>query len=567
VIIDKIKEELRHFLRDDEHTALCLTGKWGVGKTFLWEMLLKEAFQNNSVKPTRYAYVSLFGLNSLTEVRRALFHNTLEAQAFREGKPPEATVESAAQKLTALSARWRAGVSLLRGIPVVSDYSALAEQVGFLDVRDQIVCLDDMERMGDDLRVNDVFGLISQLKEKKRCKIILILNSEALEGACKDDYRSQIEKIIDAELVYLPTPDNCAAIAFPDFSEQRAQWVKENVIALGISNIRTIMKLDPVSRRLADVLRDYDPQVLKQALHSACLYGFALYQPKDAPPVTMIADDRPLAQLWGDSDEKTPEEIKWSELLRDYKFHNADDFDLTIFDCMRTGVYDVQRLREKADIAASQYALQAQDAAFTSVWDFYHGSFDDNGDEFAEMLKASILENACAIGASNFSASIEILKKLGHGDAAADLITKYIEVRKDDTAFWESKLVAPRLRPLDPDVQAAFEAQAAKFQEGRTLRGTLFHIAKKEGWSAGTLEFVDQHSAEDFYRLLKETKGEELRTVVNGLTYFRRVSNADHTMQSITEKAVEALKRIGNENALNACRVRGYGIVLDNASS
>ena len=56
--------------------------------------------------------------------------------------------------------------------------------LSFLTIRDQIVCIDDLERRGQRLAVGGVLGLVSFLREQRACKVVLILNDEALKRAC-----------------------------------------------------------------------------------------------------------------------------------------------------------------------------------------------------------------------------------------------------------------------------------------------------------------------------------------------------------------------------------------------
>lgn len=113
--IEQVKSEIRRFLGDKDRLALCLSGKWGVGKTHTWEALLDEAFKNNNAYPSRYAYVSLFGLESLGDVRRSLFENTVESVAFKAVKPFEATTSSVLERLAYFASKWRA-----RGLPCIN---------------------------------------------------------------------------------------------------------------------------------------------------------------------------------------------------------------------------------------------------------------------------------------------------------------------------------------------------------------------------------------------------------------------------------------------------------------
>lgn len=558
---EQVRNEIRRFLEAEDKLALCLRGKWGVGKTHTWDTLLAAAFKDAKVRPQRYAYVSLFGLETLSDVRRSVFQNTVEAAAFREKERLAATVASVSERLAQLSSKWRAGIGMIRGIPVVADYGGLIE-AGFLDVRDQIVCFDDLERMSDSLDLKDVLGLISFLKEKKNCKVVLLLNSEALEGQNAEDFHVQLEKVIDINLTFAPTSREAVAIAVPDRTTLLTQTVAEYSAKLEIINIRTIFKLLRICGRLEEVLEDYDERIIKQAFHSACLFGFAIHQPTEAPPIDAILKHRPYANLFGDREKRTPEEIQHSELLKRYEFLTADGLDLVVFDCIRSGFYDEVSLRREADALTGKLELKDKEAAYREVWDIYHGSFDDNGDDFATALMQSIRDNAAAISSSNLSASIAILKKLGHRDGLDDLIKDYVDSRDDGKEFWVGDTVLQHFNIEDPDVIAAFAAKAGAFGDDRTLKGVATAIVRDRGWSEGTLEFIDKHSADDFYNTMKEAKDEELRLIVYGLTYFRNIENADERMKSISAKAVSALQRIGHESAINRLRVEKFGVVV-----
>ena len=55
-----LREEIFRFLETDTPEVLCIKGKWGVGKTYTWETLLKEAQQSSKVKLQSYSNVSLY---------------------------------------------------------------------------------------------------------------------------------------------------------------------------------------------------------------------------------------------------------------------------------------------------------------------------------------------------------------------------------------------------------------------------------------------------------------------------------------------------------------------------
>jgi hypothetical protein len=67
VSIALIESEIQRFLSAAEPEVLCISGHWGVGKTFAWNRFLSDAKAKQKIALKRYSYVSLFGVNSLDE--------------------------------------------------------------------------------------------------------------------------------------------------------------------------------------------------------------------------------------------------------------------------------------------------------------------------------------------------------------------------------------------------------------------------------------------------------------------------------------------------------------------
>ena len=65
------KAVLKDFLSNAETNVLALTGAWGTGKTYAWREALLE--NKDEIKFKHYCYVSLFGINSMAELRMSLF--------------------------------------------------------------------------------------------------------------------------------------------------------------------------------------------------------------------------------------------------------------------------------------------------------------------------------------------------------------------------------------------------------------------------------------------------------------------------------------------------------------
>ena len=73
-----IENEIHRSLATREPEVICIKGYWGVGKTFAWNRYLEQARnRKNGIALKHYAYVFLFGITSLEELKYAIFENTL----------------------------------------------------------------------------------------------------------------------------------------------------------------------------------------------------------------------------------------------------------------------------------------------------------------------------------------------------------------------------------------------------------------------------------------------------------------------------------------------------------
>ena len=228
------KAEIARFLKGNEPGVLCITGEWGVGKTFLWRQVLDHQRKTNGLSITRYSYVSLFGLNSLDDVKSAVFENMewldQDATSFTQrGKAGAKALAARAKKLSELAG----------ALPWVGQAFTKARSLYFSLIQNQIVCIDDLERRSKNLDLKDVLGLISFLREQRGCKVALILNAEKL-GETKDDFDTLMEKVIEEKVILAPTATESAAIALEGKNDPLTSKIKANSETLGIRNIRVI---------------------------------------------------------------------------------------------------------------------------------------------------------------------------------------------------------------------------------------------------------------------------------------------------------------------------------------
>jgi hypothetical protein len=255
--LNLVRKELRRFLCTSTPEVLCLKGKWGVGKTFLWNKVLVEIRDKDSIALNSYSYISLFGLDSLDQVRYAIFENSVSKRHIGVQPSLETFEESAGLALKKLTT---GTFSILKNVSFfgTKDVVGGLQSAAVLTVRNKIVCIDDFERKGKSLRAKDVLGIISQLKEQRSCKIVLILNEDALTGDDLKEFSEQQDKVIDKSLVFSPSPEECTDIAL-DRSLRSYEWLRASCLALEIKNIRILKRAEQVVRDAEMILGDFNP--------------------------------------------------------------------------------------------------------------------------------------------------------------------------------------------------------------------------------------------------------------------------------------------------------------------
>lgn len=550
-----VRREIARFLATKTPEVLCITGKWGTGKTYAWTAELTAAADEHRVALKRYAYLSLFGQNSLSDLRYALFEDTIPLDQLANGPSLETlgstlkSAEQAGRKGLQLLALWGPGKTVFAG----------AEKMLFLAVRNQLVCIDDLERAGAGLSKKDVLGLISFLKEQRGCKVVLILNDEALSDVDRADFVTQLEKVADARVVYDPTPEEAAQIGVPD-NESYSDDLRTHVTALEIRNIRVIRKIVALAERLTALLTDSHPLARKQALHTVTLLAWVHYQPDDAPPMDFVRKYNSVLSLIGRQAELSPEEKAWSSLLVAYQFTSLDEFDGVIYEGIESGYFDTEKFQLVLKALNEKLKFQDLDNTFQQAWDLYHGSFSDNAEEVLDTMEAAFRRSVRTISPINLSGTVALFKELGRPEVARDLLAYYVEQRGDEQNVFDLNASAFGGDVKDPDVRQAFADKLATFDDQRDPAEILLNIRKNRGWNQEDIDRLARLPVADYKRLFKEYGDPDRRSLIAGALELGRIGNASDAMRVVTERANQALREIGAESAINARRVRLYGV-------
>lgn len=550
--IDVIKEQIFKFLSSETPDVMAIKGDWGVGKTYSWKKFLSEANASKKVKLDRYSYVSLFGINSLDAFKYTIFENVVKKEMIGT----EASLDTFKNNITGIiEALGRQSLNIFKGSLVVKPFSPAIETIAFLSLKNTLICIDDLERKGSDLDIKDVLGLVSLLKEQKKCKIVLLLN-DGEEGI--KDYFKYREKVIDIELKFAPSPEECSSIAYSEDKENFPR-LKELVNSLEIRNIRILKKIERLVDLVLPLAQDYEPKITDQVLRSLALFSWCYYSPssnEDIPSFEFVTSKgRSMYRIGDDEKEK-----KWKAILQDYNFQLTDELDLVLAEAVKTGFVVEDDFTLKA-IAKSEEILAAKSrGSFYEAWRLYRDTFDNNADEVVSKLFESFKKHCKYITPSNLNGTVSLFRELGKEREASRIIDIYMEQRTDETDlfnlqdndFFDSIKDAEIIEKFDIKYNATVTTESAK--------EVLANIAGKNTWGPSDEVVLASTTIDEYYDLFKSEKGKNLRSYISTCLKFGRYGDASEQQKEIANRAIEALKRIALESKINKSRVKRFGV-------
>jgi hypothetical protein len=553
---DLIENEIRTFLSSKEPEVICISGRWGVGKTFAWNRNVKDAHASKRIALDAYSYVSLFGINSLEELKYSIFENSVKRSAIGI----EASLDALQSALPAAKKIGKKSLGVAQQIPFIKNYIGGLGPMWFSLVRKTVICIDDIERRGKNLSVREVLGLVSNLKELKECKVALILNDEALEED-RDEFHKYLEKVVDTSLKFAPSAQECVRVAITT-TEETDNLLAESCVALGISNIRLVKRIERSVRQVEALLKGFDKQVLTQAVHSLTLLGWSVYEPSRAPSLDFLRKRRGL--FGAKNDEAVPaNEAAWNALLDSYRFATMDEFDLILLDGIRNGFFDPLSVEKQASELNNRIRAADLNSAFWDAWRMYHDSFADDQEQVLDAIYQSFFKCVQYITPVNLDGTVNLFKELGRQDQAAALIKHYVESHSEDRKLFDLRNYPFSGDIKDPDVVQAFEDKYAAFKVERDPVATLIWMANTNGWNDEDIAMLSTLPVDAYYRMFKMSGVTDLHKIISACLQFDSINNATAPMKEISKRAKDALKRIGQESAINARRVKRYGVQVN----
>ena len=542
---------------------------------------MKEAAKSCSMKDAYYSYASLFGVNSIDQALRTIFESRMpilqagsklcKDDIRRTWKTiydlrADIAVPSSSRKSSVYQyckSKLRLLLRFQPSIPYIRSDDGLILQLRDYLIRDQVICLDDIERRGKDLRLLDVFGLASRLSNESGCRVILIMNEDALKKADVRVLGSNADKTFDLRVQLNPTPAEASEIAFPA-SIAELDFITTRCSTLGITNIRLLRRILALINELDGYISHSEPETKRDVLGRLILFCWIRYCPLDAPSQEFcLGLEERLARLPNEEENFSMEESKWAATLAEYGFRSRADIDSELLEGIKNGYFEKQNIELYAQTCNQEWIQHHKSADIQKAWELFHGSFDDNSEEFIRTMYEACSEAVGHVGLSTFEQATAIIRDLGDESLALELENKFLILRAEEfngfklSEYQFSILNRPFLERLEQSSQA----------NGRSadLGILLIEIAEKRGWGSPQEDQIQAAEVLHFKEVFIRLKGEKLRAAVRASLYFDKAHSSGQT--SPAERARAALIELGKQSRINARRILKFGLRIPGSSN
>jgi uncharacterized protein YunC (DUF1805 family) len=538
------KERLVRLLGQDGNSVIALSGKWGTGKTHLWNEV-KDASDDEKVKKS--LYVSLFGLSSVDEVKRKLIESAIPG------------VESHGGLFDGIKSLFNAGVTAAsqhyKAMAALKDLNVLL--MAPVVLRDKLVVIDDIERKHAKLGIDEVLGFIDDYSKQFRVRFVLVLNDDQLttDGDQAKLWATFREKVIDEEIRLSTSPQEAFSIAIKLTPSKYAQALERATAACGLTNIRIVGKVVKTANQILAV-RDLDQAIQSRVVPSIVLFSAIHFRGIPDGPDFQFALNiaNPDWMHFGrDKDAEPTEQEKredsWRLLMQELGIHGCDDSEKVLVEFLESGLFDADQVQAIVDrYVGETQALQATEAAR----DFLKRAFWDH-----RLSEADLLAEA------------------GQFPASAGLLDPYVATQLFDTLSefaggqalgqaivnaWIAAFVAgdhhdveddnPFNNPIHPQIKSAFDAAKARVQASATVVDACIAIIDNSGW--GTLQEValKRATAAEFESAIRGMDIDTLRRFMRRMIEMRlQRATYDAHFGTATQHFIDACRAISNDSS------------------
>jgi len=572
-----IKNTLDSFFDEKDFSVLVIRGSWGIGKTYFWENYVQNKILKKELKQTAYSYISLFGLHDLLELKSKIFREgkllkskeklkeELKRSSQNENKIAEVIfdIRSSGQDFLRSLAPLN---QLARYFPQVKGFSPLIDLAEYGLISNYLICLDDIERKEEGLKIRQVMGFVDELSKRKNCKVILILNEKTLSGQDLEEFNKYREKVVDLEIEYKPTiKDNLLKVF--DSKDIYFESLLNVFQALNISNIRIFKKTKWSISKICSLISTCEASLQEEILMHLAVFCWGFFNSENNLSLSFISNSIKettwLSVLSSRDGIKgwTEEEEEWSHIASTLGIFPSG-YDDCLISLLTDGYLNEKEFKEKIDEANQKEQIENTRIKLHEAWNIYTDSFDNNLKHLLSAIRGILEADLSKISLFDFSQSIDLLEE--YKEDVNSYVYKYLDIHAKELAnadpedFSSVRLIKNTL------LQSKVEELREKARD-LNINDILNRIVKNEGWGREEINFLSSLTENEIYEWMMSNPDRIVSKIRKGLLLFKGLnSNNEEEFQKykiIADNTTAALIKIAKQNPLNRKRVKFiYGI-------
>ncbi len=532
------KDQLIQLLADEDNKVIALSGKWGTGKSFMWDQV-KKISENKKVKDALYA--SLFGVSSVDQIKLKLIQSSVKS------------ADAYPALLKGMRQTYQTAVKALEGVH--KGFAALND-IGLLVapamLRQKVLVLDDIERKHEKLGIDEILGFIDEFTKRHDSRVMLILNDDQLDK--RDIWNTLREKVIDQELRLTTSTSEAFEIGIGITPSPWAAQIQHNIELCGITNIRIVCKVIKTVNRIIGNRKELSEAVLSRVIPSMVLLASIHYKGIENGPDFDFVLAKGSITDWSEFHEtkavKTEEDkrkSKWNVLLNQLGIYGCDEYELLVVEYLQSGLFDVAKLAAVID----RYVAEAETMMARDQYNkFLERSVWEHTVTEQQLLEeaVSVVDKADLIDPYMVTALYDTLADISGGGALADrAVDCWVKAFKAKN-LQEAELGNVFGRKIHPQIEAEFKAINNKAQANTSVLEACKHMVDKSGWGTRQELAMKTATVDDFEVTIRNAAIPDLQILmrkmlelcVNKVTYVAHFGSA-------TDNFVEACRHIAQD--------------------
>ncbi|MFH1288861.1 MAG: P-loop NTPase fold protein [bacterium] len=196
--------------KNNDGKVIMISGKWGCGKTYFWQEKIMRELDG---KGKSHVYISLYGKDSLEAIQNEVFINI-----YNEKQKNRFDIIAKGYSIFSFLGK---NFSLFgcNGEKFFNELDTLNKKMRTFEVEkhiteDGVICFDDFERKSTNIDLSDLFGFITQLALKLKCKVVIILNEEYFASKDAEIFSRVKEKTVNKFINFEPTKEELFEIIY-----------------------------------------------------------------------------------------------------------------------------------------------------------------------------------------------------------------------------------------------------------------------------------------------------------------------------------------------------------------